>query len=75
MIKIFLLMFFMLTFILTSVGAVDQDYLRKLKYKLIGMNMKLPKHIDEITTMEEIRIIQLENGDHFVTTMIKTLNP
>lgn len=53
-----------------SASAVDSAYLNKLKYKLIGINLKLPKQIDKITTMEEMRVIELEDG-HYVATMVK----
>jgi hypothetical protein len=59
-------------FCATSINAyaVDEEYLKQLKYKVIGMNLKLPKRIDDITTMEEIRIIKLQNG-YYVVTMAK----
>ncbi len=50
--------------------AVDQEYLQRLKYEIIGINLKLPKRIDDITTMEEMRIIKLEDG-YYVSTMVK----
>ena len=50
--------------------AVDQEYLKQLKYEIIGINLKLPKKIDDITTMEEVRIIKLEDG-YYVSTMTK----
>lgn len=53
-----------------SANAVDSAYLNSLKYKLIGINLKLPKKIDKITTMEEMRVIELEDG-HYVATMVK----
>ena len=33
--------------------------------------MKLPKSIDEVTTMEEMRLMRLKNGDYYVATMSK----
>lgn len=55
----------------TTVYAVDEEYLKTLKYKLIGINMKLPKRIDEVTTMEEMRLMRLKSGDYYVATMCK----
>lgn len=36
----------------------------------MGINLKLPKKIDDITTMEEMRIIELKDG-HYVATMAR----
>lgn len=53
-----------------SASAVDQTYPNKVKYKIIGINLKLPKQIDQITTVEEMRVIELEDG-HYIATMVK----
>lgn len=66
--KLLLISFFSL--ISLDAYAVDQEYLKQLKYKFIGINLKLPKKIDDITTMEEMRIIKLEDG-YYVATMAK----
>ena len=58
------------SFISLNAYAVDQEYLNQLKYKIAGINLKLPKKIDDITTMEEMRIIKLEDG-FYVATMAK----
>ena len=66
--KLFLIYIFGL--ISLNAYAVDQEYLNQLKKEIIGINLKLPKKIDDITTMEEMRIINLEDG-YYVSTMAK----
>ncbi len=69
--KFKILIFCIISSFSTTVYAVDEEYLKTLKYKLIGINMKLPKRIDEVTTMEEMRLMQLKSGDYYVATMCK----
>ena len=55
----------------TTAYAADEKYLRTLKYELIGRNVVLPQKIDEVTTMEEMRLMRLKSGDYYVATMCK----
>ncbi len=65
---IFLLISFF-SLISLNAYAVDQEYLTQLKYEIIGINLKLPKKIDAITTMHEMRIIKLRDV-YYVSTMV-----
>ncbi len=67
--KTILLLILSFSLISLNAYAVDQEYLTQLKYKIIGINLKLPKKIDAITTMHEMRIIKI--GDvYYVSTMV-----
>jgi len=66
-IAVFLLL---IVFMTSSSYAVDEDYIKSLKYKFFTMNkFKLPKKLDSITTMEEIRIVEIR-GSYIVVTMV-----
>lgn len=63
---------FTFVFWLISINAfaVNQEYLQRLKYEIIGINTKLPKKIDSITTIKEMRILNLSDG-YYVATLVR----
>ncbi len=67
--KTILLLISFFSLISLNAYAVDKEYLRQLEYRIIGINLKLPKKIDAITTMHEMRIIKLRDV-YYVSTMV-----
>ena len=64
------LILYSICFATSTAHAVDKDYLRELKYRFITFNaIKLPKKIDAFTTIEKIKLLEI-NGVHYVATMV-----
>lgn len=54
----------------TSPRTIDKDYIRGLQYKFYSMNkVQLPKKLDSATTLEEIRVIEVD-GHYYVASMV-----
>jgi len=77
--KTTILTLFILVFTATLACAVDKEYLERLHDDFLALNKNLlPIRLDAITTMEEIRILKLNNQYYVVTearidTAMKTM--